>query len=86
MVVGLVCMGPTESPLILIQIYSKMAEILKQLKIKTSMLKRLRKEYESYDKETKGIQEKLNKLEQESTIIEKNEDIDIDIKKHVHQP
>jgi len=35
------------------------AEALKQLKIKTSMLKRLRKEYESYDKEAKGIQTKI---------------------------
>ena len=39
-------------------------ENLKQLKIKTSMLKRLRKEYQSYDKETKGIQEKISKLEE----------------------
>ena len=60
-----------------------MAEVLKQLKIKTSMLKRLRKEYESYDKETKGIQDKLTALEQEATIIDKNDDTDINIKKHV---
>lgn len=39
------------------------AEALKQLKIKTAMLKRLRKEYESYDKETKTIQHKIAQLE-----------------------
>lgn len=38
------------------------AETLKQLKIKTAMLKRLRKEYESYEKETKTIQNKITKL------------------------
>ena len=36
-----------------------MSELVKQLKIKTSMLKRLRKEYESYAKETKGISTKI---------------------------
>ena len=40
-----------------------MAEVAKQLKIKTSMLKRLRKEYESYEKETNGIMQKIQQLE-----------------------
>lgn len=37
------------------------AEELKQLKIKTGMLRRLRKEYESYVKEEDAIQHKINK-------------------------
>jgi hypothetical protein len=32
-----------------------MSEHFKQLKLKTSVLKRLKKEYESYQKETNGI-------------------------------
>lgn len=38
------------------------AEILKQLKIKTSMVKRLKKEYISYDKETKTLATKIAAL------------------------
>jgi hypothetical protein len=36
---------------------------MKQLKIKTSMLKRLRKEYESYQKESVTISAKIESLE-----------------------
>ena len=35
------------------------ADLVKQIKIKSSVLKRLRKEYASYEKEAKTIQDKL---------------------------
>ncbi len=49
------------------------AENLKQLKIKTSMLKRLRKEYESYQKETKTIQTKIQQHEVTLTANQQDE-------------
>ena len=39
------------------------AETLKQLKIKTSMVKRLKKEYISYEKETKALGHKIDALQ-----------------------
>lgn len=39
------------------------AELLKQLKIKTSTLRRLKKEYISYEKETKTLTNKIANLE-----------------------
>ena len=39
------------------------AEVLKQLKIKTSTVRRLKKEYISYEKEAKQIADKLGALE-----------------------
>lgn len=39
-----------------------MAEALKQLKIKTSTLKRLKKEYISYEKETTVLKAKIETL------------------------
>ena len=46
------------------------------------MLKRLRKEYQSYDKETKGIQEKISKLEEQLS-VNKEEEGETAIKKNV---
>lgn len=59
------------------------AEALKQLKIKTSMLKRLRKEYESYQKEAKTIQNKIDKLEAELYGSEQKEELEIQVRKNV---
>ena len=59
-----------------------MAELLKQLKIKTSMLIRLKKEYSSYEKEAKGIDNKLEQLSNQYE-VEKTEDVEIEIKKNV---
>ena len=56
------------------------AEVLKQLKIKTSTLRRLKKEYISYEKETKTINSKIETLEASPIHDEDNE---IEIKKNV---
>ena len=56
------------------------AEVLKQLKIKTSTLRRLKKEYISYEKETKTINSKIETLEASPV---HDEDIEIEIKKNV---
>ena len=48
---------------------------MKQLKIKTSMLKRLKKEYESYQKETVTISAKLEGLEKDLSLGQNVEDI-----------
>ena len=55
------------------------AETLKQLKIKTSMVKRLKKEYLSYDKETRSLKEKIQQLEVEVP----SEESQYEIKKQV---
>lgn len=52
------------------------------MKIKTAMLKRLRKEYESYEKETNTISAKMLKLEEELS-LNKDEEIELKIRKNV---
>lgn len=59
------------------------AEALKQLKIKTAMLKRLRKEYESYEKETKKFQQKIEQLEIQFTANPNDEQTEVALKKNV---
>ena len=48
---------------------------MKQLKIKTSMLKRLKKEYESYQKETVTISAKLQSLEKDLSLGKNVEEV-----------
>lgn len=63
-----------------------MAEHFKQLKIKTSMLRRLRKEYDSYQKETVTIQAKIHKMEADLQNVQKDEELEIHIRKNVGLP
>ena len=53
------------------------SEVLRQLKIKSSVVTRLKKEYQSYDKEVTTMQAKI------STLPSGNEDADLNIKKQV---
>jgi hypothetical protein len=43
----------------------------------------LRKEYETYQKETISIQEKINKYEIDLAIVQKDEELEIGIRKNV---
>jgi hypothetical protein len=50
------------------------------------MLRRLRKEYESYQKETKTIEAKIAKYEEQISANQNNEDVELHIRKNVTAP
>lgn len=56
------------------------SEVLKQFRIKSSVVTRLKKEYQSYDKEVTAMQTKINALPSG------NEEADLVLKKQVKPP
>ncbi len=62
------------------------AEHLKQLRIKTKILMRLRKEYQSYQKETLGFENKQHKLEEELHLGANKEELELQLTKNVTLP
>jgi hypothetical protein len=50
-------------------------ENVKQLRIKSSMLRRLRKEYDSYQKEVKGIENKIGQMQSDLLMLQNDEEL-----------
>ena len=50
-------------------------ENVKQLRIKSSMLRRLRKEYDSYQKEVKGIEAKIAQMQADLLLLQTDEEL-----------
>jgi hypothetical protein len=61
-------------------------ENVKQLRIKSSMLRRLRKEHDSYQKEVKAIENKISQMQADLQMLQNDEELEISIRKQVHLP